>query len=160
LLTGKPQLISIRDLLQQEFAAYGINRLHTLGPAFDIKPDSARHLILLFHELATNAAKYGSLSCPNGQVFVYWQRDGNSILLTWKERGGPVVSPPNRRGFGNQLIDICVKSLFGDMQQEFAPDGYTCTLTFKLATLVWSEPTAVSIDAKSSDVTNPQRCIS
>jgi two-component sensor histidine kinase len=158
LLTGKPQLISIRDLLQQEFAAYGINRLHTLGPAFDIKPDSARHLILLFHELATNAAKYGSLSCPNGQVFVDWQRDGNNILLTWKEHGGPVVSPPNRRGFGNQLIDTCIKSLSGNKQEEFLPDGYTCTLTFKLATLVWSEPTAVSIDAERSDVTNPQRC--
>ena len=81
------------------------------GPAFDIEPDKARHLILLFHELATNAAKYGSLSCPNGQVFVDWQGedDGTNILSTWKEHGGPVVSPPNKRGFGNQLIDTCVK---------------------------------------------------
>src|SRR5262249_21403860 len=135
LLTGKPQSISIKDLLQQEFAAYGANRLHMRGPSFDIEPDKARHLILLFHELATNAAKYGSLSCPNGQGFVDWQGegDGTNILLTWKEYGGPVVSPPNKRGFGNQLIDTCVKSLSGNKNEQFAPEGYTCTLTFKVA---------------------------
>jgi two-component sensor histidine kinase len=133
LLTGKSQSISVRDLLQQEFAAYGTNRLHMRGSEFDIKPDSARHLILLFHELATNAAKYGSLSCSDGQVFVDWQGDRNNILLKWKEHGGPVVSPPNKRGFGNQLIDTCIKSLSGVRQEAFALDGYTCTLTFKLA---------------------------
>lgn len=136
LLTGKPQSISIRDLLHQEFAAYGTNRLHMRGPAFDIEPDKARHLILLFHELTTNAAKYGSLSCPNGQVFVDWQgeSDGNTILLTRREHGGPIVSPPNKRGFGNQLIDTCVKSISGTKNEQFAPDGYSCTLTFKVAT--------------------------
>jgi two-component sensor histidine kinase len=158
LLTGKPQSISIRDLLQQEFAAYGKNRLHMSGPAFNIEPDKARHLILLFHELTTNAAKYGSLSCPNGQVFVDWQDkgDANNILLTWREHGGPVVSPPNKRGFGNQLMDTCIKSLSGSKQDEFAPDGYICTLSFKVATngrdLAWrsSEPTAASMDAMTS----------
>lgn len=50
LLTGKPQSIGIKDLLRQEFAAYGTSRLHMRGPAFDIAPDNARHLILLFHE--------------------------------------------------------------------------------------------------------------
>jgi two-component sensor histidine kinase len=133
LLIGKPQSIGIRDLLAQEFAAYGRNRLRMRGPAFDLEPENARHLILLFHELTTNAAKYGSLSCPNGQVFVDWQGDGDNILLTWKEHGGPVVSPPNKRGFGSQLIDTCIKSLAGKKQEEFAPDGYTCTLTFKVA---------------------------
>ncbi len=152
LLTGKPRAFSIRDLLHQEFAAYGRNRLHMRGPVFDIEPDKARHLILLFHELATNAAKYGSLSCPNGQVFVDWQDkdDGTNILLTWKEHGGPVVSPPNKR-----LIDTCVKSLSGNKQEQFAPDGYTCTLTFKVTTC----STALSIDANRSNATNQQGCI-
>jgi two-component sensor histidine kinase len=136
LLTGKPQSLGIRELLQQEFAAYGRNRLHMRGPAFDIEPDKARHLVLLFHELVTNAVKYGSLSCPNGQVFVDWQveGDGNNIQLTWREHGGPAVSPPTKQGFGSQLIDICIKSLSGSKQEEFAPDGYSCTLTFKLWT--------------------------
>jgi two-component sensor histidine kinase len=131
LLTGKPRRIAIEELLQQEFAAYGTSRLHMRGPAFDIDADKARHLILLFHELATNAVKYGSLSNQDGQVFVDWQSDGNNIVLTWKEHGRPNVPPPNKRGFGNQLIDICIKSLAGTKQEEFAPDGYACTIAFK-----------------------------
>jgi two-component sensor histidine kinase len=91
---------------------------------------------------------------------VDWQDDGNNILLTWKEQGGPVVSPPNKRGFGNQLIDTCIKSLSGNKQEEFPREGYTCALTFKLATLVWqnSESAAVSIDADRSNATNQGKC--
>jgi len=96
--------------------------------------------------------KYGSLSCPNGQVFVDWQveGDGNNILLTWREHGGPIVSPPNKQGFGHQLIDTCIKSLSGAKQEEFAPDGYTCTLTFKVAdvSLRNFQPITVYSDAK------------
>jgi len=151
LLTGKPQSISIKDLLQQEFAAYGVNRVHTRGPDFDIGPESARHLILVFHELATNAAKHGSLSYPNGQVFVDWRDDGADIALSWKECGGPSVKPPNKRGFGSQLLDTCIKSLSGTKEDNFGPDGYTCTLTFKFKTNGKSE------DTKKCKATNQER---
>jgi len=123
LLTGKPQSISIKDLLQQEFAAYGANRLHMRGSDFDIGPESARDLILVFHELATNAAKHGSLSHPNGQVFVDWRSNGGDIALTWKECGGPSVKIPNKRGFGSQLLDTCIKSLYGTKQENFTTNG-------------------------------------
>ena len=151
LLTGEPQSIGIKDLLQQEFAAYGANRVHTRGSDFDIGPESARHLILLFHELATNAAKHGSLSCPNGQVFVDWHDTSGDIALTWKECGGPSVKPPNIRGFGSQLLDTCIKSLSGTKQENFGPDGYSCTLTFKVATNGKSE------DTKKCKATNQER---
>src|SRR5215469_9649200 len=151
LLTGKPQAISIKDLLQQEFAAYGADRVHTRGSDFDIGPESARHLILLFHELATNAAKHGSLSHPNGQVFVDWHDNGGNIALTWKECGGPSVKAPNKRGFGSQLLDTCIKSLSGTKQENFGPDGYTCTLTFKVKTNCKSE------GAKKCNATNQER---
>jgi two-component sensor histidine kinase len=134
LLTGKPQSIGIKDLLQQEFAAYGASRLHMRGPAFEIPPDKARDLVLLLHELTTNAVKYGALSNRKGQVFVQWQSDGDNVVLTWKEHGGPEVTPPSKRGFGNQLIDTCIKSLAGTKQEEFAPHGYAYTLTFKAGT--------------------------
>jgi two-component sensor histidine kinase len=55
-------------------------------------------------------------------------------VLTWKEQGGPEVAPPSKRGFGNQLIGTCIKSLAGTKQEEFAPHGYACTLTFKAET--------------------------
>jgi len=151
LLTGEPQSIGIKDLLQREFAAYGANRVHMRGSDFDIGPESARHLILLLHELATNAAKHGSLSCLNGQVFVDWHDTSGDIALTWKECGGPSVKPPNQRGFGSQLLDICTKSLSGTRQEDFGPDGYTCTLTFKLTTNGKSE------GAKKCNATNQER---
>lgn len=133
LLAGKSRSISIKDLLQNEFAAYGTERLRMTGAGFEIEPDRVRHLILLFHELTTNAVKYGSLSCNDGQVFVEWQREGRKIVLTWKERGGPVVTVPKKRGFGNQLIESCVAALSATRQEDFAADGYSCMLTFSAA---------------------------
>jgi two-component sensor histidine kinase len=62
LITGDARSVTMKDLLLGEFAAYGEKRVQLLGPDFDIGPESARHLALLFHELATNAAKYGALS--------------------------------------------------------------------------------------------------
>ena len=151
LLTGKATSVTIKELLLQEFTAYGENRLHTRGSDFDIGPESARHLILLFHELTTNAAKHGALSCSNGQVFVDWHGTGRDIALTWKECGGPPVKPPDKRGFGSQLLDTCIKSLSGTRQEDFGRDGYTCTLTFKLTTNGKSE------GGKKCNATNQER---
>jgi len=151
LLTGKTQPVTIKELLLKEFTAHGENRLHMRGSDFDVGPESARHLVLLFHELTTNAAKHGSLSCPNGQVFVDWRGNGGKIALTWKECGGPSVKPPNKRGFGSQLLDTCIKSLSGTRQEDFGPDGYTCTLTFKVKTNCKSE------GAKKCNATNQER---
>ena len=62
LLVGKKsESVTIKALLKEEFAPYGEDQLVTSGPEFEVDPEDARHLILLFHELATNAAKYGSL---------------------------------------------------------------------------------------------------
>ena len=105
-----------------------------LGPDFDIAPESARHLALLFHELATNAAKYGALSCPNGKIFVDWQWNGIKLYLTWKEYGGPKITPlPGKQGFESQLIDVSVKSLSEIIQPNFNPDGFTCSMNLRLS---------------------------
>jgi two-component sensor histidine kinase len=133
LLTAKPRAVTVKDLLVEEFAAYGENRLQLRGPDFDIGPDSVRHLALLFHELATNAAKYGALSRPHGKVFVDWHWNGIKLYVTWKEYGGPKIgSLPSRQGFGNRLIDVSVKSLSGIIQSEFHPDGFTCSMNLRL----------------------------
>ena len=104
-----------------------------LGPDFDIAPESARHLALLFHELATNAAKYGALSCPDGKIFD-WQWNGIKLYMTWKEYGEPKITPlPSKQGFGSQLIDVSVKSLSGIIQPNFNPDGFTCSMNLRLS---------------------------
>ena len=67
-------------------------------------------LSLLLHELATNAAKYGSLSCPEGRVAIGWSiemaEEGPELVLTWRETGGPPAETPVGRGFGSRLIKM------------------------------------------------------
>ncbi len=133
LLSGKARSVTMKDLLLGEFAAYGEKRLQLEGPDFDVCPEKARHLALLFHELATNAAKYGALSQPGGKVFVEWHWDGIKLYLTWKEYGGPKLVPlMKKQGFGTQLIDASIKSLSGIIQPNFHTDGFTCSMNLRL----------------------------
>ena len=84
------------EALQLEGAPVGLNSRHALTVG------------LVLHELATNAAKYGALSVPEGRVRLSWQiedaDEGRRLRLHWEERGGPAVTPPQEAGFGTQLI--------------------------------------------------------
>ena len=131
LTVSQTRLLTLKQLLLQAFAPYGDDRLQAFGPEILVEPDTARHLILLVHELVTNAVKYGSLSRLSGRVSVIWQGDGDTIVLNWKESGGPRIESPKREGFGSQLMAACVKALSGGMQQDFAPDGLACSVSFK-----------------------------
>ena len=132
LLGKKSEPVTIKTLLRREFAPYGQDRLITCGPEFEIEPEKARHLILLFHELVTNAAKYGSLSRQTGQVFVDWKWNGTIAALTWKEVGGPTIVTPKVMGFGTQLIRVCVQTLSGTIDKKFEPAGLVCSLVLAL----------------------------
>jgi len=134
LLTGsKARPLTIRGLLSQEFAPYGESRFVARGPEVKVSPATARALLLLFHELVTNAVKYGALSRPGGVVIVEWRWNGDRrVELAWKENGGPSISCPTRQGFGSQLIDACIKDLAGTIQSNFAPTGYSCLIAFRI----------------------------
>jgi two-component sensor histidine kinase len=130
LTASQPQLLTVKQLLLEAFAPYGEDRLQAFGPEITLDPDTARHLILLVHELVTNAVKYGSLSRLSGGVLVDWRDDGDAIVLAWKEIGGPRIDSPQRVGFGSHLIAACIKALSGTMQQKFTPDGFSCSVSF------------------------------
>ncbi len=103
------------------------------GPATQVPPNTAIGLALVFHELATNAAKYGALSVPGGKVEVSWTTtptpEGRSLDLTWRETGGPPVTPPTRTGFGTRLIRRGLAAeLNGVVDLDFQPGGLVCTL--------------------------------
>jgi two-component sensor histidine kinase len=132
LTASQPELITLKQLFLQAIAPYGEDRLEGFGPEIAIEPERARHLILLVHELVTNAAKYGALSRLGGRVFVHWQENGETIILNWKESGGPRIDCPRKDGFGSQLIAACIKALSGTMQQDFAPDGFACSISFNM----------------------------
>jgi two-component sensor histidine kinase len=122
----------VKQLLLEAFAPYGEDRLQAFGPEITLDPDTARHLILLVHELVTNAVKYGSLSRLSGRVLAEWRENPDAIVMTWKEIGGPRIESPQRVGFGSQLMAACIKALSATMQQKFAPDGFSCSVTFKV----------------------------
>ena len=100
--------VSIDKLLREELNPYSDGRfaVSLVGVDVLLTPKSALSLSLAVHELATNAGKYGALSAAGGHVTVCWQRlEDGSIELSWSETGGPLVTPPTRRGFGSTLIE-------------------------------------------------------
>jgi two-component sensor histidine kinase len=125
--------LTIRELLAIEFAPYGESRLVARGPPVEVSPGAVRHLLLLFHELVTNAAKYGALSSSEGLVVAEWQwNGGRRVALTWTETGGPEVLNPSSKGFGSQLIDTCVQALDGHIDRSFGRNGFSCGITARI----------------------------
>jgi PAS domain S-box-containing protein len=104
-------------------------RFRIEGPGLWLAPRSALALALALHELGTNAAKYGALSVDGGVVDVVWQEADGIFRLDWKERGGPAVVAPTRRGFGSRLIEQGLGAdLGGEARIAFEPDGLRCTV--------------------------------
>jgi two-component sensor histidine kinase len=93
---------------------------------------------MAFHELTTNAAKYGALSKPAGQVRVTWEvlraSEPSTLRLKWIETGGPPVKKREHKGFGSTMIERGVSlELEGKVQVEFDPSGLICTMEIPLA---------------------------
>lgn len=78
---------------------------------------------MLFHELATNAAKYGAFSNGEGTIAVHWSLADSRLNLEWHESGGPPVREPERRGFGTQLINSALGAFGVESQAHFEPTG-------------------------------------
>jgi PAS domain S-box-containing protein len=101
------------------------------GPPILLKPEAAQSLGLALHELATNAAKYGSLSVPRGRVAITWRRakEPGGVEILWAESQGPSVNGPVRRGFGSLVVEQnLARSLDADVDLKFAPDGVHCRI--------------------------------
>jgi two-component sensor histidine kinase len=90
-------------------------------------------IAMVLHELVTNAAKYGSLSAPNGRVCISWSRqdldEGAKLVFEWRELGGPLVAANASSGYGTSLIrDLIPYELAGTVDLVFAPDGVNCKI--------------------------------
>jgi two-component sensor histidine kinase len=109
------------------------------GPRVALARGQVTPVCLILHELATNAAKHGALSSPDGQVRVGWRNDqeaaggGRRLRLRWKEQGGPAVRPPAGRGFGTRLVEAAAAhELHGQAELTFAPAGLRAEIAFPL----------------------------
>jgi PAS domain S-box-containing protein len=103
------------------------------GPSLRLPPRAALPLAMALHELCTNAAKYGSLSTPAGQVSITWafasEDKGEHLRLCWRESGGPPVEPPRRKGFGSRLIERgLAHELNGTARIRYEPAGFVCEI--------------------------------
>ncbi|WP_316167465.1 MULTISPECIES: HWE histidine kinase domain-containing protein [unclassified Bradyrhizobium] len=116
--------VALRHLLESEAGAYlgsRAGRVRMEGPEVALDPKAFATLALVVHEMMTNSAKYGALADSTGQVQVIWRLDpGASLVIDWKESGGPPVQPPSRRGFGTTIIERSVPfDLKGDAEIRF-----------------------------------------
>ena len=125
------------------FSVYGGSqaRVEVKGPQVWLNSNTAVTLTLAFHELATNAAKYGALSTNKGRVNIFWETqpagEPQEILLQWRESGGPVVAAPSRKGFGTMLIEkVLAYEAEGEAKLEFLPTGVVFVFRLPLSSNV------------------------
>jgi len=129
---------SLEELAQITLDIKGANAdsISIGGPEIFLSPKQAVSIGMALHELCTNARKYGALSTDEGQVGVNWWTTDDArrqLRIRWQESGGPVVSPPTRRGFGSALLErTLAHDLDGEVKIDFNPGGLLCSITIPL----------------------------
>jgi PAS domain S-box-containing protein len=127
----------LSNIAAQELAPYrgdaGV-RVKIDGPRLLLPLDKAQAIGMILHELATNAAKYGSLSVPMGRVELTWRKEKDAcFILCWTESGGPSVEPPTRQGFGSTVLDRMVREqLDGEHSLDWRIEGLACRIIMKM----------------------------
>jgi two-component system CheB/CheR fusion protein len=135
--------ISLRSLLEMALEPYATadkGNVSLEGPEIRMGASAATALGMIFHELATNAAKYGALSAANGRIKARWGtlagEPGNqqSLQLRWVEHDGPPVDDSRSAGFGTSFLIRSVEyELTGKANLELSPEGLRCCITFPVA---------------------------
>jgi PAS domain S-box-containing protein len=131
---------SLRELIQSQLAAY-VNdaqaQVKVDGPPIALKPEVAQNLGLALHELAVNAAKFGSLSVPGGLVSITWALRDGVLALEWRERSGPKVKVRRKKGFGSIVIERnLVRALDAKVDVNYHPDGLVCHIVIPVSQLL------------------------
>jgi two-component system, chemotaxis family, sensor kinase Cph1 len=159
--------VSINNLLMEELAPYvgGTTAFEIAGPDVVLTSKSALALSLAIHELATNAAKFGALSAPDGRVAIRWALTASGGLeLSWREAGGPAVTAPTRRGFGSTLIERALAmETDGQATLRYLPEGVVCDVMLPPASLAATgaarTPSAVALANVQTDAAQPAKRI-
>jgi PAS domain S-box-containing protein len=129
-------LLEVAERALKPFASQATGQVMIRGPDVWLQPGEALTMALVFHELATNAVKYGALSVERGRVNLNWtlDRPRERLKMQWVESRGPAVTRPTRRGFGSRLIERGLKGeLRGSAELRYEPGGLVCAMVARLA---------------------------
>jgi two-component sensor histidine kinase len=118
----------IRDLLLSELGPYGHVRFTLNGSPLFLPAKLAVSLALIFHELATNAGKYGAFSSPRGLLQVSWSMSDDRLNVTWDETEGPAIDNVGAAGFGTKLLKSALLPFDGKTEIAFLKTGVHCTM--------------------------------
>lgn len=125
--SGQGKLSALIERLMRAYSenSEGLSRIRFIGDDALVDDAAATPLALLFHELATNAAKYGALSTQDGTIEISGRKGDDGYHLTWREQGGPTVATPDRPGgFGSRLVSLSVEGqMRGTLRREWNADG-------------------------------------
>ena len=132
--------VDLEYLIVEELLVYNVRegeQLRISGPTMRLQPKAAETFALAIHELATNAIKYGALSQPAGRIVISWRienaREPAQLIFDWREKGGPTVTPPKRKGFGSELLERTIAfELKGKTTLAFDPAGFCCTISIPM----------------------------
>jgi two-component sensor histidine kinase len=110
-----------------------LKRVVITGENIRCPPKAALALGIAFNELATNAVKYGAFSDAAGSILIEWTTEaapaGKRLVLSWKEKDGPAVTPPVHRGFGSRVLERgLAHELEGTVNLDYRPDGLVCSM--------------------------------
>jgi two-component sensor histidine kinase len=141
LTRGSTVTVRLEDTLREELRAHGADygsRVLLSGPDVRLLPQVAQALGMAFHELATNASKYGALRHDGARLNVSWRNvpggEADEVLIVWRESGVSIAGAPMRRGFGSETIERSLPYMLGGSARvEFHSDGVECTIRFPLA---------------------------
>jgi two-component sensor histidine kinase len=118
----------IKDLLLSELGPYGHVRFTLNGDPLFLPAKLAVSLALIFHELATNAGKYGAFSAARGLLQVSWTMSDDRLTIVWDETEGPAVGPVGQAGFGTKLLNSALRPFDGKTEVSYLKTGIHCTL--------------------------------
>ncbi len=129
-LGAELSIIATRELAP--YSAKDKTRVRMDGPQVLLEPNAAQAIAIVFHELATNAAKYGALSVGCGKVDLQWSYKPNGQLhLRWIETGGPAAQEPKHKGFGGRIIEQVIAQQNGKMHFDWRANGLVCEITLQ-----------------------------
>ncbi|WP_315741752.1 MULTISPECIES: sensor histidine kinase [unclassified Bradyrhizobium] len=129
------QGVTFDELIQRILLPYHNEAPVPHGPTLVVGERAINDLALIFHEMATNAVKYGALSQDSGKISIDWSADDHLVRVVWNETGGPAVGEPASTGFGMRLLQATITSLGGTISYDWQPEGLSATLTLQRAAL-------------------------